>query len=269
MKHLIILFLLPLLSLAQNDQDTYLLEHHQYEKGSTQYLFGDHVVLRENPAKDASSLDTLSIGTAVKIIEKTETYGHFQGMDWPWYKVKAGKKSGYVLGGLISFETPDSEGGKYLVSMRHTEENAYARYRYLREDGTFLEGEHDLNTWKFNPEVYDNRGIEGVENILFVSYFAEACGVDGGGIYIFNTGNELKHALSVARVADGGAFWFAESLTFPADEEGMENYIIYKREAGETMDDEMNWTEIQTTIFNLQWIDGRLTPEIPEMRSCE
>lgn len=257
------------LAYGQSEEDYYLIEQHTFEKGSTQYLFGDRVVLRSGPTKESNSLDTLSIGSAVKIIEQTDQYSEMGGMQWPWYKVKAGKKTGYVLAGLISFPSEATLGGRYLVSMRRTEEQAFARYRFLKEDGEFLEGESQLNTWKFEIEVHDNRGVDGLQNMLYLDYFAEACGIDGGGIYIFNDGNSLIEAIRVSRVADGGAFWYTEELIFPTDEEGLEGIIQYRRESGESMDDEMNWIEIQGTNFTLHWGDGKLYPEIPPSRNCE
>ena len=190
-------------------------------------------------------------------------------MQWPWYKVKTGKKTGYVLAGLISFPSEATIGGRYLVSMRHTDEQAFTSYRFLKTDGHILEGESELNTWKFEIEVRDDRGVDGLQNMLYVDYFAEACGVDGGGIYIFNDGNSLVEALRVSSVADGGAFWFKEELIFPNDEEGIEGIIQYRRESGESMDEEMDWIEIQVTHFTLHWGDGKLYPEIPPSRSCE
>lgn len=264
-------FLLCLSAFAygQSEQDDYILEQHTFEKGSVQYLFGDRVVLRIGPSKESASVDTLSIGSAVKIVEKTDQYGQMGGMDWCWYKVKAGKKNGYILASLISFTSEATIGGRYLVSMRRADETAFARYRFLKDDGQFLEGESELNTWKFEFEVHDNRGIEGIQNMLYIDYFAEACGIDGGGIYIFNDGHSLIEALRVASVADGGAFWFTEELIFPNDEEGLEGTIQYRRESGESMDEDMNWIEIQATIFNLHWGDGKLYPEIPPARTCQ
>ena len=62
------LLCLSFISYGQSDQDNYLLEQHTFEKGSTQYLFGDRVILRSDPSKESTSIDTLSIGSAVKII---------------------------------------------------------------------------------------------------------------------------------------------------------------------------------------------------------
>lgn len=269
MKNLIFLSLFPFLSLAQSDHDNYLLSLHEFEKGSTQYLFGDRVVLRKEPGKESASMDTLQIGTALKIVEKSERFDSYSGVEWPWYKVKAGKKTGYVLGALISLPIDQSISGRYLVSMKHDQENATVLYRYIAEDGRLLQGESALNTWVFNIKVTGNRGIEGLENMLYIDYYADACGVDGGGIYIFYDGQNLTETLRVSSVSEAGLFWYSEELIFPEDEQGMEGKIVFRREHGETMDEEMNWTEIQTTLFNLQWGDGRLYPDIPEMRTCE
>lgn len=269
MKQLIFILFLPFLTIAQNDQDEYLLSMHEMEKGSIQYLFGDKVVLRSEASRESRALDTLKIGSAIKIIEKSDRYSSLFGMEWPWYKVKAGKKTGFVLAGLISFNNEKCEDGIYLVNMRRTEEKAFARYHYLKNDRVLYEGETELDTWLFTTDVSENRGVQNLNNILYISFYAEACGVNGGGVYIFNDENGLHEAFRPVRVVDGGSFWYKEELIFPQEEGGWQDYIVYRRESGETMDDEMNWTEIQTTLFNLQWKEGQLFPEIPEMRNCE
>ena len=35
-----------------------------------------------------------------------------------------------------------------------------------------------------------------MESVLYIDYYAEACGVDGGGIYIFNDGEKLIEAMA-------------------------------------------------------------------------
>lgn len=269
MKLLITLLLIPICTYAQNDHDDYLLSIHEFETGSTQYIFGNRVVLRDGPSKESPSMDTLDAGMEIKIIDKTESYGNYGGVEWPWYKVKAGKKTGYILSGLISFNNVACTKGIYLVSMRKTEDKAYARYRYLKNDGNVLEGETELETWMFTAEVKDDPGLETIDDVLYISYFADACGVNGGGIYLFNDGEKLIEAIRLNSVSEAGLFWHHEKLIFPNDEEGVSGRIIFERESGQYMDEEMEWVEIQTTIFPLQWEDRKLIPEVPPMRNCE
>lgn len=269
MKLLIILLLIPLCTYAQNDHDDYLLSIHEFEPGSTQYLFGNRVVLRDGPSKDALSMDTLDAGEEIKIVEKTQLYENYGGVEWPWYRVNVDDKTGYILSGLISFNNVACEKGKYLVSMRKTEDKAYARYRYLKNDGTLIEGETELETWMFTAEVKDDPGLETIDDVLYISYYADACGVNGGGIYLFNDGEKLIEAIRLNSVSEAGLFWHHEQLIFPNDEEGVTARIIFERESGQFMDDEMEWVEIQKTIFPLRWGDGTLFPEIPPMRNCE
>lgn len=88
-----------------------------FEEGSKVYLYGDKVVLRSEPTSDAKALDTLSIGSEVVIVHKTDYTTSLNGLDWNWYKVKIGRKSGYVLSGLFAMDRIKFEDVTYLVTV--------------------------------------------------------------------------------------------------------------------------------------------------------
>jgi len=130
---------------------------------------------------------------------------------------------------------------------------------------TYYGHESRVNTDAFYLEVYDNRGIKGIEDMICVNLYAEACGVDGGMVYLFNTGERLVEAIQLARVADGGSFWFHEKITFPSDEDGFEGLIYYERASGESLDEEMEQTrEVINTVI-LRWKDEQIVPNIEEL----
>jgi hypothetical protein len=130
---------------------------------------------------------------------------------------------------------------------------------------SFLSGELSLETSAFSLDVFDDRGVEGIDHILYVNYYAEACGVNGGGVYLFYDGEQLAEAMDISSVADGGVFWFSEDLIFPDDEKGEEGYIIYEREHGESMDENMLWDRTVSNRVYLKWENGQFTPDISEL----
>ena len=71
--------------------------------------------------------------------------------------------------------------------------------------------------------------------------------------------------MKVSSVVDGGAFWFDETLTFPNDENGNEGIIVYEREHGEVMDDEMTWERSVTNRVFMKWQEGEFTPNVREL----
>ncbi len=268
---LIVLFLL--LSgklLAQYDNQRLVGSNYEFEEGSTEYLYADNVVFRSKPSSSSAAIDTLSIGLDIQIVQKMDEKTAFNGLDWNWYKVKVGQKTGYILGGLIALDQIRYDDVVYLVTVagiEHTKDGyAYTEYRVrsraIRADGEFYGHESKLNTDRFYIEAFGNKGVKGVDNMLRINLFSEACGVDGGEIYLFNTGNRLVEAANLSSVVDGSAFWFNESLTFPDDKRGYRDAVIYEREFGESMDESIDWTKTIIHRVVLKWEGDHFTPNL-------
>ena len=245
---------------AQDENTRILSTYYEFKQGSTEMLYGDKVVFRKFPSASSEPIDTLSIGDEIKIIERMDETMSLNGRESHWYKVKNGKKTGYVLGGLIALDHKEINGDTYLVILSGDELNFFARVRIVKKDGSYYGHESRINTNSFFIEVFDNRGIDSIENILCINLFAEACGVDGGEVYLFNDGSRLIEAISLVRVADGGSYWFNESLTFPSDEIGY-GWITYKRESGEALNEDMEWSRSVVHSIVLHWENGAFRPK--------
>ena len=111
-------------------------------------------------------------------------------------------------------------------------------------------------------EIYDNKGVEGIENIIYVNYIAEACGIDGGGIYFFQINSTMKKVFWVSQISDAGVYWIEEKLIFPTDEKGVKGKIVYEKEIGNYEDEETNWIEINKVRRELEWKDGKILPKL-------
>lgn len=270
------LFVLPFSTSAQYNGQRVVSSYYEFEEGSKEYLYGDKVTLRENPNSAAKALDTLAIGSEVVIVRKTEERSSVNGLDWNWYKVKVGRKTGYILGGLIALDRVTYENITYLVTVAGVENSSddwsYVDYkvrtRVLQVNGEFYGHEAKLNTNSFYIEAFDDRGLSGIDNMLVINLFAEACGVDGGQVYLFNDGAHLFTGITLSHVSEAGLFWYEERIVFPNDEKGYGN-ILYAREQGEYMDDEMNWSKSTTHSLNLEWKDGRFSPNVDEFEFGE
>lgn len=234
----------------------------EFEKGSTELLYGNQVVFRSKPTASSDALDTLSICEKIKIIEKSNEITMINGQESNWYKVKAKGKTGFILGGLIALDHKEINGKTYLVSKAFHDERLYARVRVVDKNKEFYGHETELVTHAFSIAVYSDRGIDGIEDMIKINLFAEACGVDGGEFYLFNDGKQLVEALHLTSVADGGVFWFHESVRFPDEENGNENELVYIREFGESMNEELNWMKSTTHTLTIKWIDGKFSPDI-------
>lgn len=271
-------FLLITLSAnAQYNGERIVSSYYEFEEGSTELLYGDNVVFRAGPSASSKAIDTLGIGSEVEIVQKSDEKSTLNGLEWNWYKVKVDGKKGYILGGLIALDHVRRDDVVFLVTMaginRKSDDYEYVDYkvrsRMIRADGDFYGHESNINTNGFYLEAFDNRGLDGVYNILRIKLFAEACGVDGGEIFLFDTGDRLMEALSLSRVSDAGAFWFIERVVFPSDEEGYDGIVYYEREHGFPKNEEINWTKTTIHGLNLVWEEDHFTPNIEEFEFGE
>ncbi len=263
MKNFIFISFLLILNCAAGQVDDRIISSDfEFEKGSTELMYGDKVVLREKPSSTSEALDTLSIGQKVKIVEKSNELMKINGQDSPWYKIKVNGKTGFVLGGLIALNHKEINGKTYVVTTAFHDEQYYVRARVITKDKQYYGHETRLNTNAFTIQVYGNRGITGIEDMLKIKLFAEACGVDGGEFYLFNDGKQLIEAIHLAVVGDGGVFWFDESIVFPTDEDGREGMVMYSREHGELMSGEIDWYKTIIHTLPLEWKDGAFYPDV-------
>ncbi|MDG1331721.1 MAG: SH3 domain-containing protein [Crocinitomicaceae bacterium] len=269
--------LIALSANAQYDNERIVSPDYEFEDGSTELLYGDNVVFRSGPSASSKAIDTLEIGSEVEIIRKSDEKTSLNGLEWNWYKVKVDGKKGYILGGLIALDHVRRDDVVFLVTAagvnRDGDDYEYIDYkvrtRMIRADGEYYGHESDLNTNSFFIAASNNRGLDGVDNIFSINLFAEACGVDGGKTYLFDTGERLVEALQLSSVADGGAFWFDESVAFPDDEEGYHEAVVYKREFGESMDEDMNWMKTTIHTLVLKWENDHFAPNIEEFEFGE
>ena len=232
------------------------------KNGQKYFLFGDNVKFRKLPEKNSDVIDLLKIGTEIEIIEKSDNPINHNGLESFFYKVKHNRKFGYILGGLISLERVKSNKTDYFFTFKKDNNDYYLLIRYLDDNLKIVDLITELRTIEFTIDLYDNKGIEGIKNILYINYLAEACGVNGGGIFYFQLDNELKKVFEITQVVDGGVYWFNEELIFPTDENGVKNKIVYIKEYGEYLDEDTNWYETKKVSRELEWKKGEILPRI-------
>lgn len=256
-------FLALILVLQLQGQNKYIESITDFSIGEKAYLFGDNVKLRAAPNTSSNVITLLKIATEVKILEKSTNTQLYNGKEWAWYKISSNATIGYVLGGLIALDKKTINNSTYLVSIKkvavdETYEKTYAITRVINQnkDG-YLENISMLDTNVFSLEVYDNKGLDSIENMAYISYMAESCGVNGGGYYLFNDEKSLNKAIDVSSIGDGGVYWLSEKVIFPNDIKGKKGKILFKSEEGEVVDEETQHEKIKIESIEFVW-EGKL-----------
>lgn len=256
MKKIIYLIVLWGLTFTINAQDgiKYLDLNAVLVPNQIVYVFGDNVKFRDNSSTDANVLEKLHIGAELKIIEKTGVTYLYNGINWPWYKVAYNNKEGYMIGGLISLDKKIINNSMYLISLKKVNDDYHIITRVVNEEGKkYLENSSRFGTESlFSLEVFDNRGLENINNMAFINYHVESCGANDGGYYLFNDGISLIKAIDVSSVGDAGD-WFVEEVVFPNQKGGKKGKILYSREKGEVVDETNNHTKAVVETCEFVW----------------
>ncbi|SNY92232.1 SH3 domain-containing protein [Flagellimonas pacifica] len=231
-----------------------------FEPGEQVYMFGNNVKLRSAPKMESEVLELLKIGEWVQIIEKTEFSWPYRGYDSPFYKVKYDDKVGYILGGLLSIEKKVLNGIDFYFAFSKEGSRNFLNIRNVI-NGDYLEQKVPLTHTNITIHPLDNKGVPDLDGILFVNYIAEACGVEGGGIYLFAHGKGLTKVAELSEISDSGVFYRSERFIFPDEQEGIPNKILLKKEQRENLDEASVWTKTFVETRQLTWVDEKLVPD--------
>lgn len=230
-----------------------IYEECSFEPGQIVYLFGDHVQLRTAPTTKAKVLKTLSIGTRLVVREKHENSWPYKGVDHHFYKVTFKGAEGYVLGGLIALEKKTINHVVHLFGRSKTGNEDHLLIRTLKDKGNFTEKSIRLGNGQFYLSALGTKGLPNIDGILFVDYLAEACGAEGGGIYLFQQEGILHQVARLSQVSDAGVYYFWEQFIFPEDEHGVPGKIRYKKEMGENFHETAHWKKTSTETKIMVW----------------
>lgn len=225
---------------GQNDKK-HIYRNTEFKVNEKAYLFGDNVKLRKSFSINSEELALLNITSEIKILEKiSETY-LYNGIDWHWYKVQYKDRIGYIIGGLISLDTKKIDNSIFLVSLKKVKDSYKILTRVVNNGKAYIENEAFFGTeHSFTLAAFNNRGIKEIKNMLLIDYQAEACGVDGGGYYLFNEGNTLTKAINLFEMSEAGIFNVSEAVLFPNDVGGKLDKILYTKTIVKNLDELTN-----------------------------
>ena len=220
----------------------------------------------ESSRKIVEGNDSLKIKISIR--QQHSAKNIFKGIESPWYKVRYGEKIGYILGGLISLTERKIDNIRCFVTLEKIESKIYILTRVISDSKTsYFENKSESHSENggFCLKIFDNKGLEGISNIIFINYLPESCGANSGGYYLFFDKKKLHKVIDVTSSGDVG-IWESENLYFPKDSLGIKNRIIYIKEKGEYSESETNetkpdWEKSSKIKIKLEWINNKLSPE--------
>lgn len=269
MKYVVLFMFLLWTAISDAQPENSHWNGQQLELGKTYYTFADNLTLRAKPDANGDKIALLPVNTAVTIEAISKSVITVNGIALPWVQVTANGKKGYLASGLISLARLPFNNDSHLLYIRvnSNTRDEYAQQISFRLAGnnTYRElGTFDLQNLSFAVNVYDNRGLTGIDHVIQVDYLAESCGEEGGLSYFtFSTKTGDFNSLGYfSSVGDADVYHKFEELIFPSDEHGMLDTIRYQGEEGSYSDkDETEYRTVQKAK-DYQWSNGKLVKPI-------
>ena len=240
------LYILPVILLVFTmfaHGETTQYSYGEFTKGSTVYLFGDRVNIRQQPGVQGKPTHMLPVGHPVTILEKSETTYTSSGYLQNWYKIsynwQGSDHSGFIWGGLLSLTQNDLPGNRKLVT-GITGFNANKQFTgeaRLVQKGKVISTVQIIPHYTYGSEegkyyyytrssVIGNMGLASVDRMVKLHFGYDACMHASGDIYVGITGDRLVHVVKTSSIGDAGIFRSEEKAVFPGDKDGMKNAVI-------------------------------------------
>jgi len=243
---------------------------HQFEIGSKQFLIADNVNIRTKASTDAKIVAMLPIATELKIVGKTEELLTIRNLELNWYKVSFVKDGetqiGYVWGGLIAQEYYyDEENDVYFLFgiNGYKKENGYERIEFqlrVAIEHNEIDKKLVLAFPEFSEVFFNgsqNRGIQGVENVLLIDYRSYYCAGTSGVFCFFYNKKKLYLVKELTEGFDAPYYGY-EQIIFPDEECGLPNRVLWTMSSGNA--EEMEPDEVDAKLYkweNLKLIEDK------------
>jgi len=209
------------------------------------YVFADIVEVKSAPSLESTAIDTLSAGYTVLIKKSMAETSVLNGIEAKWVQIsytKNGiKQDGYVWSGFLAFN-PLRKGEIKFV---------YGADRIFKKDSIDIfdleikvyRKEKQVGIFKFpldyysesfsfiSANVYDNKGLKNIEQIIEIEIGGEACGISNRIHYFGFGNNEIISIFNTVSVFDED--YYKEDLVFPTDKGGKPNVVFLKTENSE------------------------------------
>jgi hypothetical protein len=259
-QSIILLFLLVTgFSFAQDDIIS-------FEPKQVVYVLGDSINIRKEPNTKAEAVVQVPIGTRLTIIKRSDATMDLNGFEMPWYLVQiTPKQKGYIWGGKLAHYSFRSSKNPDIVFHFGLEKeiDGIATYQ-IRVEKNHKQLQH-ITFEGFGSAMkrhtftnYGNRGLENVDDVIYVDGYSEACGDAGGAIVFFWSDGKLYNVRQLNDYSDVPVF-SRETFLYPSDMEGRKDLIVLHEEDGEYIFEEDDNAAAEYKAPDIQYSKNKKT----------
>lgn len=273
--HVILFLILTDLSIAVENT----VYGYEFREGVQTYIFGDNARIRKDPAiRKDNVIDSLAAGVQVTVVSRNDVYTAVDGYKAPWYRISyqkdKGISEGFIWGGLLAIGVVAERDKLILAGIK----------KYTPDKGFIAEcrcvsGGKVISSVSFEPhympdgnnegaygyavttEVYGNRGLDGLENVIRINFSYGACGYPRGNVWIGYCRGRLYYIGRDTSVSEAGVFHVEERYIFPDGNVESKGRVKLVNESYDFDEDIKDYKLTERKEKRFIWENYKLNPE--------
>lgn len=249
MKKLLLFLLFTNFIFSQEiPSENYFWEYNYNTESEIKTVIGvKNCYVRQDSTANSQLLDSLQIGTKIKVKKNTTENLNIKGLNLSWVEIEYSKnnqiKTGFLWKGFIALGNITKGNTTFLTTIDTKYSKKVQRDDYEYEGDFYrisvkaIDSENQIISEKsFSKELYESHffqnsaisswGLKELNSIYRISFSGEACGIPTLYYYFGWNGKEFLELPEKYDVGDAGAFYHTEEFVFPKEKGGQPNTII-------------------------------------------
>ncbi|WP_091310321.1 hypothetical protein [Flavobacterium terrigena] len=251
------------------------------ENGIEAVIGAKNCYVRQDSTSNSQLLDSLQIGTKIKVLKNTEEYLNIKGLNLSWVEIEYHKnnqvKTGFLWKGFIAVGSSTKGNTTFLTTIdsKYSKKVKQNDYEY---DGEFcrisvkaINSENQIINEKsiskelsesiyFQNSAIKSWGLKEVSDVYRISFSGQACGIPTYHFYFGWNGKEFLLLPEKYDVGDAGVYYHTEEFIFPKEKGGQTDMIIKNieedEEVSEAKDGSYTIHEVKKSTEYYSW-DGK------------
>lgn len=246
----------------------YIETYKQFTKGDTVYSCAPKTKLFSRPNQNSKVITEVNANVLFVIDTLNEGSYDYKPEHPEFYPVRFNRKRMYVLSEqLAEFRLSFSKSNviffrKELGSDEDSNPQYKMHIRLCRAGEIVSETSIHLRQHLLSVELFDSKGLTEVDHLIFIHFYAQACGEEGGTTILMLKNDLINEIAQTINVSDAGVFGFKTNLIFPNDENGIAGKVIYTSELHTIYDEETEWESVTASRRVHEWTGTQIFPEI-------
>ena len=242
--------------------ENYFWEYNYNAENAIEAVIGvKNCYVRQEATSNSQLLDSLQIGTKIKVVKNTSENLNIKGLNLSWVEIEYSKnneiKTGFLWKGFIAVGSATKGNTTFLTTIdaKFSKKVKQDDYEY---DGEFLrisikaidDKNQIINEKSFPKQLSESHyfqnsvikswGLKDVSDVYRISFSGQACGIPTLHYYFGWNGKDFLLLPEKYDVGDAGAFYHTEEFVFPKEKGGQANTIIKNITEAENTDENLD-----------------------------